>query len=107
MSERSLKLPLEIKRLAATFFEREANNQSLITITDCLMSPDMKRATVLFTVLPETKEAAALDFMRRKSGELRTYVMKNMRMRIIPFFEIEIDQGEKNRQLVENLLNKK
>ncbi len=105
--DRTLKLTEELRRHAATFFEREGNGQSLMTITHCSVSSDMKRATVFMTVLPVTKEAAALDFAKRKAGELREYVKKHLRTRVIPFFDIQIDYGEKNRQHVEELLNQK
>ena len=54
--------------------------------------------------MPENKEAAALDFAKRMRGDLRHTVMKKMPVRVIPFFEIEIDYGEKNRQHIDALL---
>lgn len=58
------------------------------------------------TVLPEDKEQAALDFARRMRTEMRRYVMKRLPVKVIPFFEIEIDYGEKNRQHIDELLRK-
>ncbi len=56
------------------------------------------------TVLPVDKEQAALDFARRMRTDMRKYVMKRLPVKVIPFFEVEIDYGEKNRQHIDELL---
>jgi ribosome-binding factor A len=105
--ERNEKVANLIKKLGAQFLERENNNTSLITVTSCNASPDLKRATLFITVLPDSKEATALDFVKRKRGDLRTFLKKNMEMKVIPFIDIEIDRGEKNRQKIDELLRAK
>ena len=101
---RNEKIANLIKELAAQFLEREDNHTSLITVTSCTVSPDTKRGTIFITVLPDEKEHNALDFAKRKRGELRVYLKKNMKIKIIPFIDIEIDKGEKNRQKIDELL---
>lgn len=96
-----------IKELAALFLEREADRSSLLTVTDCHISPDLKNATILISVLPETKEQAALGFVKRKRGEIRDFLKKNMNTKIIPFVDVELDKGEKNRQKIDELLREK
>jgi len=76
-------------------------------VTSCTSSPDMKRATIFITVLPENKEHDALDFAKRKRADLRDFLKKNMQTKIIPFIDIEIDRGEKNRQKIDELLRAK
>lgn len=92
-----------LKALAAEFFERESNHTSLITVTNCTISGDLKQATVYFTVLPEDKEEAALNFAKRQRKELRDYVKSKMKMRVLPFLEVEIDLGEKHRQKIDRI----
>ncbi len=104
MIQRNEKIANFIKELAANFLGRENNKTSLITVTSCNTSPDLKRATIFITVLPISKEHAALDFAKRKRPELRDYLKKNMETKIIPFIDIEIDRGEKNRQRIDELL---
>lgn len=94
-----------IKKLAAEFFERESSRVSLMTITDAKVSSDLKNATVFFTVLPESKEAQALDFAKRKRGEFREFFKDHSRIMKIPFFDFEIDLGEKNRQRIDEISN--
>ena len=107
MNQRNEKIANSIKELAAQFLSRENDRTSLITITACTVSPDLKRATIFITVFPETKEKDALDFIKRKLKELREFLKKSLQIKIIPFLEVAIDQGEKNRQKIDELLREK
>ena len=93
-----------IRHLAAEFFEAKNERKALITVTDVIISPDRKHATIYISVLPENEEADTLAFARRKLSELRDYVDDHSRMRLVPFLEIEIDNGEKNRRRIDELL---
>ena len=104
MSQRNEKVTNIIKELAAQFLGRENNRTSLITVTSANASPDLKRATIFITVLPTSKEKLALEFVKRKRGELREFLKKNMPIKTIPFIDVEIDQGEKHRQKIDELL---
>lgn len=109
-----------IQEFAAKFIQRESNYTSLITVTDVVLADRGRRATIFFTVLPtgtatgadmamtaaelrESKEKAALDFMKRKRTEFRDYIQENSRLARIPFFDFEIDIGEKNRQKIDEI----
>jgi ribosome-binding factor A len=107
MTDRQEKISNLIRQYTAEFLIKENNNTSLITITSASISPDLKKGTIFITVLPESKEKAALDFAKRKRGEIRDYLKKNMETKIIPFIDIEIDRGEKNRQKIDELLREK
>ena len=104
MTQRNEKVANLLKELSAQFLAREDNKTSLITITSTNVSPDLKRATVFMTVLPETKESEALSFVKRKRGELREHLKKNMTTKVIPFIDFDIDRGEKHRQKIDELL---
>ncbi len=101
MTQRNEKISNLVKELAATFLGRENNRTSLITVTSCTTSPDMKNGTIFITVLPESKEHDALEFTKEKSRIERLF-KENMKTKIIPFINIEIDRGEKNRQKLTN-----
>lgn len=107
MSERIEKVSKLIKGLAATFLNRESTKDSLISVTSVTVSPDLKRSTIYISVLPESKEKTALLFAKRKRPEIREYIKKNMETKNIPFLEIELDRGEKNRILIDELLRAK
>lgn len=97
------KLKEIIRELAATFFSRESNRQSLITITDIEIHDRSGKAVILMTVLPEDKEEGALSFAHRQLTDFREYVKENSRIGHIPFFEVKIDRGEKNRQKLDEI----
>ncbi|MFA5791505.1 MAG: ribosome-binding factor A [Candidatus Paceibacterota bacterium] len=103
-NKRNEKVAKEIKELAAQFLGRENNRTSLITVTYATCSPDLKKATIFITVLPSSKEENALNFVKRNLGELREFLKKNMPVKIIPFLDVKIDLGEKNRQKIDELL---
>jgi len=105
MSEfRNEKIANNIKEIAALYIERESGPTSMITVTRVLLSPDGKRATIMVSVLPREKEKAAYGFIKRNLGDLRKNVTKNLRINPIPFLDVEIDEGEKNRQKIDDLL---
>lgn len=105
-SKRQIQFALEILAIAQDFFQRESSGASLITVTRAEVSPDMQHGTIFITAIPEEKEPAALDFAKRMRSELRHTVMKRLPVKTIPFFDVEIDYGEKNRQHVDELLRK-
>ena len=104
MTDRQDKVANFIKELCASFLARENNHTSLITVTSANVSPDLKRATIFMTVLPTSKEHEALEFVKRKRGELREYLKEHMTTKNVPFLDVAIDLGEKNRQKIDELL---
>jgi ribosome-binding factor A len=104
MTLRQEKVKEQIKHMAANFISEVGNKTSLITVTDCDITPDLKQATIYLTVLPEEKELDTLNFLKRQRSEMRDYVKERMKTHTIPFMEVEIDKGEKHRQKIDELL---
>lgn len=104
MSFRQEKVAGRLQEIISSFLNREANTQSVVTVTHCEVSSDLKKVTAFLTIFPEDFEAKALEFARRKRSELRSIIAEALPMKTIPFVEFEIDAGEKNRQKIENLL---
>ncbi|MAJ97302.1 MAG: hypothetical protein CMI56_01640 [Parcubacteria group bacterium] len=102
-SQRQQKVSEQLAHLAADYLGRESNRQSLITVTRAAISPDLSKATIYFTVLPDSYQETALDFAKRKRTEFRSYVKKHTQLRRLPFFDFEIDHGEKHRQHLDTL----
>jgi ribosome-binding factor A len=92
-----------IMSFAGAFIQRESNGTSLVTVTDVAIADNGKFATIFFTVLPLNKEKAAYEFLKRSRGDFRTYFMEKAHMGRIPFFDFEIDGGEKNRQKIDEI----
>ena len=105
MSEyRNEKITNNIKELSAIYIEREAGPTSMITVTRVFLSSDGKRATIMVSVLPREKENAAYGFIKRNLGELRKNIAKSLKINPIPFLDVQIDEGEKHRQRIDELL---
>ena len=104
MKKRDDKLKDLIREVAAKFLNIESNRVSMVTVTDVMISKDGKYATIFFTVYPSDKEKAALDFAKRKRAEFRDFAKKNIKAGRIPFFDFEIDAGEKHRQKIDAIL---
>lgn len=94
---------LLLKDLAADFLERHSNRTSLVTVTGVTLSPDQKSARILLSVLPKEKTAAAVDFANRYVDEFRDYLKSRSRLRFIPRITFIVDEGELNRQRIEEL----
>jgi len=103
MTQKDEKLKELIRELAAEYFSRESNRQSLITITDVELFSRGGKARILMTVLPESAEQSAVEFAHRQLTDFRQYVMEKSRIGRIPFFEVAIDVGEKNRQRIDEI----
>ncbi len=102
-SDRQLKYGEMLRKFVSEHLTRESNRDALITVTRVDVSPDLKNATVFYTVIPESKKAAVDGFMLRQRKHLRNYIKKHAHTRTIPYFEVEYDLGEKNRQRLDEL----
>ena len=90
-----------VRDYASRWFAAESNRKSMITITRVSANDKGNMVTVFMTVFPENQEEAALDFARRNRPEFRAFVRHNSRLMKTPFFDFEIDRGEKARQKID------
>ncbi len=88
---------------AAEYLAREANRNTLITVTRTEISEDGKRAVVYITVFPDSGEDAAMKFVQRQRGELGVFLTKKVRGMRIPHIDFKIDMGDKNRRRLDEL----
>jgi len=103
MSQRTAKVETLIKEAAATFVLREANTDPMITITRVDISPDLKRALIFFTTIPERKQAEAQIFLKRSAGDFRRYLKQVAVLKRLPHVEFMLDAGERHRQHVDEV----
>jgi ribosome-binding factor A len=93
-----------LKQAAAEWIERESNRTTMVTVTDAVLSQDKKRLKILFTVLPDDKEAQVLDFLSRRKRDFFEYVDTRLKVGRMPEISFAVDTGEKNRQRIDFLL---
>ncbi len=103
MAQKDDKIKEIIRELAAQFFSRESNRTSMITVTGVDLYSRGGKAVILITVLPENQEETALAFAHRQLTDFKAFVQDHSRIARIPFFEVEIDKGEKNRQKLDEI----
>ncbi len=106
MTDKSGRASEIIRKLSAEYLSTESNRTSLITVTGIELSRDGKNATILLSVMPTEAAENALNFAKRKRADFRNYVKKNSRLKRLPYFDFAIDEGEKNRKRIDELLNK-
>lgn len=94
----------ELAHRAAEFFARTANRDALITVTFAHTSSNLRRATIYITVYPESREEAALAFAKRQRSDFREYLKKMTKMKRLPIVDFKIDEGDKNRRRIDELL---
>lgn len=95
-----------ISKFAAEYFCLESSRDSLMTITKTDILDRGKKAVIFFTTFPREKEAAALEFARRRKRDFRQFVIAKKSFGFTPQMDFAIDLGEYNRQRIDELLAK-
>ncbi len=103
MQNRHEKISEALREVAAEFLAREANRNSLVTVTAARLSEDNKRGIIYITVLPETAEEPAVAFANRNRKEFADFFETRVRGVFMPHIEFQIDKGEKSRQHLDEL----
>ena len=104
-SDRNSRVAGLLSELIATFIRNEANSNPMITVTRVDLSPDMRRAIIFITTIPDGREADALIFLKRQATHLRNFLKKKARIKNIPHLEFMVDAGEKHRQHMDEVIN--
>ena len=92
--ERSLRVSQQLQRELSELIRRQVKDPRvhMVTITDVDVSPDLKNAKVLFSVLgaeaPQPEMTAALN---HAAGYLRHLLGRNLRLRSIPELHFTYD----------------
>lgn len=105
MTRRQEKINSLIQKLAGEFILKEIKlKNTLITITRAEISSDIKSLKIFITVYPESGEKTALKELTKNQSEWQKFLASKFKARSLPRSEFLIDEGEKNRQKVEELL---
>ncbi|MBL1434335.1 ribosome-binding factor A [Candidatus Wolfebacteria bacterium] len=104
MTDRQKKIREEMMKIAGEYISREANRNNLITVTDASISPDLKQLTIFVSVYPNDNEQGALAFLKRHRNDFRSFVKQRISFKVLPFVDFKIDEGEKNRQRIDEIL---
>ena len=94
-----------IRGVVAAYIRSEANTDPLITVTRVEIGPNFRRALVLFTTIPDERESDALIFLQRHARDMRGMIKQKTKLKYLPHLEFAIDQGERHRQFIDELVN--
>ncbi len=89
---------------AADWITRNANRRSLITFTRGEYSTDGKKLYIMYTVIPESQERQAEEFLTRHGDDIRNHVKVKMKTQPA-WFRFKLDSGERNRERISDLLD--
>lgn len=103
---RSNRLGDEFRDLIAKYLEQASDRTSMITVTRVELLHSGKLVRAYLSVFPVEKEGAALFFAERNLSEIKAYLAKATKMRSVPSIEFVTDEGEKNRQRIDELSRK-
>lgn len=102
-SRRDVQISETIAHLAAEYLARESNVGALLTVTHAEMSPDLAKALIFLSILPQTAEDETLRVIKRLRSDLRDYIKQKSFLHPLPVVDFAIDYGEKNRQRIDEL----
>ena len=79
---------------------------SMVTVTDVKVSPDLGTARVFVQhALPDTQSRAVLSALQHAASFLRRALMENLQLRVVPELHFTIDTTEKRAQHIDEILN--
>jgi len=105
-TDRNRKIEEQVKEVVAKLIERESNKSAMITVTNVELQDHGRSAMIYLSVLPESGEDSAINFLKRKRPEMREAIKKQLNIRTIPFLDVQIDIGQKALHTIETLLKK-
>ena len=95
-----------MRDLVAKYLETESDRSAVITITRVELLHEGKLARCYISVFPPESEKVALGFAERRASDMRAFAARETKTRFVPEFEFVPDQGEKNRQRIDELLRR-
>ena len=95
-----------LTHLAAEYLARESNRMPMITVTRADISPDLKRASIYVSIFPDEQTSQALGYLARQNKHLRDFIAAKSKWRMLPLISFVLDEGEINRQHLDEISRK-
>tara|TARA_B100001964_G_C13873271_1_gene439679 strand:+ start:80 stop:514 length:435 start_codon:yes stop_codon:yes gene_type:complete len=107
MGQRTQRVNELIKREISSYLHVRYRSESVYwTITDVSVSADLRNGTVAYSVLgDEIKAKEAVDFFKKKAGEIRKEVGRHVVLKYTPKFRFVMDDGIKRGNRVLEILD--
>ncbi len=109
-SQRQLRAGELVRRALAGLFERKALHipeldRFSITITEVILSPDLKHARIYCLPRGDQSNKDIMDFLNQFSGRIRKYLGKEIKMKFIPSLLFQFDTSFQSAEKIDQLLN--
>ena len=110
VSQRQLRVGQEIRRIIAEEinFNRVRNLEpidTLVTITDCIVSPDLKYADVFFVTSNDNLDDTVQEALQLAANHFRKVVSRKTPLRYVPEIRFAVDITMSEADKIEQLLN--
>lgn len=108
MNRRLEKMSSWIQKKAASFLSSNIRiKNGIIAANRVELDPSLTKAVILITIYPEDEEKETISRLQALKKDFTEYMKKDFRGRKLPRFEFAIDEGERKRIKIEELLSKK
>ncbi|HAH04326.1 TPA: 30S ribosome-binding factor RbfA [Candidatus Komeilibacteria bacterium] len=106
MPKRAEQIAEVIQRKLNDFFIREIEfpRDSLVTITNVRVTPDLKHAILLLSILPITKTGTVLKIITKRLGQARRFLSQQLTTRQCPELKLAVDDFALKNRKIEKLL---
>ena len=98
MSKRQAQVESLLKRAVATVLQRGLSDpriQGMVSVTDIDVSPDLRHATVLVSIVPEKFESRTIHGLQDATLHIQRQVNKAVALRVVPHLHFKLDQSLK------------
>jgi ribosome-binding factor A len=104
---RARKLAVRIREIAAETLERQVKDPRLgmVTVTDARVTPDLREATIFWTVLGDEADRASSEAaLRSATGVVRSAIGRSTGIKFTPTVQFVADHIPDNARLLDDLL---
>lgn len=127
-ARRQEKMKSLLRRLVSEFLLRMDFKNQIISVMEVRISENLRFAKIFLSVYPvrsktcqpaneskirtsngiypEKESEKILESVKSKTGEIKKYLASKVKIKFMPEMEFKIDEGEKNRQRIEEILKK-
>lgn len=106
MAKRKIRVDELLKREISLIIHTDYRAEAVrVTITEVDVAPDLRRATVFYSVIGGGNEVEeAIAFFRRKASDIRRKVASRVVLKYLPFFDFRYDPSlERGAHLINTL----
>lgn len=82
----------------------ESPSGTLVSVSRCTVSPDLKNATAYLSILPHNKVGTCLEAVRRYTSAVQRHINRKLEMKFVPQLTWEIDDTDIKYEAIDNAL---